>query len=100
MLVGHRRLHQGVDQGGEAVLEPGAVDAVPLGRHRSRPLGLVVTVVALAASVAYSHPVLDVESRGLWGTALLAISYLVLPVVLAGRGPGGLHLAGGTATLL
>lgn len=70
----------------------------------SQPLGLLVTAAAFVVSGAYSHRSLHLAGRGLWGTAALAVSYLVLPVILAGVRPGALHvavlIAGGVATLL
>ena len=63
-----------------------------------------MTIAAVAASVAYSHPSIGLERRGILGTGLLAVSYLVLPVLLAGRVVAPVVLAalvaGGTATLL
>ena len=69
-----------------------------------QPLGLAVTIASVAATAAYSHPRLGLERRGVLGTATLAVTYLVLPVLLAGGtvAPLGLAalVAGGTATLL
>ena len=69
-----------------------------------QPLGLAVTGAAVVAATAYSHGAVGIQRRGLWGTALLAASYLVLPVLLAGRpvSPALVValIAGGCATLL
>jgi 4-hydroxybenzoate polyprenyltransferase len=69
-----------------------------------QPLGMLVTLAAIAASVAYSAPGIGLERRGVLGTAMLAVTYLVLPLLLAGRplSPAVLValVAGGTATLL
>lgn len=62
-----------------------------------QPLGLVVTSASLLLSIAYSHPALAVERRGAWGTALLAVTYVGLPAVLAGPPPGDLRLAAAMA---
>ena len=70
----------------------------------AQPLGGLVTLVAVLLSAAYSHPAIDLESRGVQGTALLACSYLVLPLALAGPMPSvtttGAILLAGAAMLL
>ena len=69
-----------------------------------QPRGLIVTLVAAGISVAYSHDGIALQRRGIWGTAALALNYLVLPVALAGVGlrPGVVValMAGGVGTLL
>lgn len=69
-----------------------------------QPRGLIVTLVAAGVSVAYSHDAIALQRRGIWGTAALALNYLVLPVALAGRdfqvGTVVALMAGGVATLL
>lgn len=69
-----------------------------------QPRGLVVTLAALAAGSAYSHPGVGLERRGLVGTAVLSWSYFVAPVLLAGPPSSpvllGALVVGGTATLL
>jgi 4-hydroxybenzoate polyprenyltransferase len=52
-----------------------------------QPAGLVVTLVAAALAGAYSHPLVAVERRGAWATALLALAYVGLPLALAGPLP-------------
>lgn len=53
-----------------------------------QPLGLLVATLAVVLSVGYSHPGVAVERRGLWATVLLSVSYVGLPLVLAGPLPG------------
>ena len=69
-----------------------------------QPLGLGVTLASAAATLAYSHPRIGLQRRGVLGTGMLAVTYLVLPVLLAGARPPLLVtaalVAGGTATLL
>jgi 4-hydroxybenzoate polyprenyltransferase len=52
-----------------------------------QPLGLAVTVVSVALSAAYSHPLLGVERRGAWAPVLLSTTYVGLPLLLAGPLP-------------
>ena len=70
----------------------------------TQPLGLSVTIASVVATAAYSHPGIGLERRGVLGTAMLAVTYLVLPTLLAGASVPLLVLvalvAGGTATLL
>jgi 4-hydroxybenzoate polyprenyltransferase len=76
------------------------VAQVPL----DQPLGVAVTIAAIAGSIAYSHPAIALGRRGLLGTVLLAVLYLVTPALLAAKplSPAVLAtlVAGGTATLL
>lgn len=83
----------------------GCVVAVTVAQLLLRqPLGVAVTVTAVLLSVAYSHPAAAVERRGAWATASLAVSYLGLPLALAGdlppMAPVGAILAAGGAMLL
>lgn len=70
----------------------------------AQPLGLAVTAAALAVGVAYSHPRLALQRRGLWGTVVLAGAYFTLPVALAGARLApplvAALLAGGAASVL
>ena len=52
-----------------------------------QPLGLAVTLASVALSAAYSHPAVGVERRGAWATVLLSVTYVGLPLVLAGPLP-------------
>ena len=49
-----------------------------------QPLGLAVTAAAVMVGIAYSLPAVSLQSRGLWATAVLAVAYFVLPLVLSG----------------